>query len=901
MDFNIRQDYMRQKLDLLGYSSHSLPLSAVPLVSAVLDDLIATTESLKKAKDELGQLLEQKNAWELGNEVYKCDNSKLLHEVNRLKLELLNKEKNVQIENAGLKRKIRSLEADRKSLDEKCSELNHMITLFSQSDKSKGKKSLRPFVSTVRKNASFPDISSDSKEPACSCTSAKSSAPINKRSERELEKLKNELKHAEDVIEVLRKHEAEKEREIQRLSALFVGGRPVNALARDCCYKDVSKITEDISHLQKDKIELTTRLADNEERYEKLFQKWKIQKCTIKNLEDQLKEITEAALYVEKEANMRIKNQNRNIAELKENLNSNGSSVPQELKELKRTIKDKTKQEQKLLFEIEYLKNKHNEQEQQCSNKNSEIITELIKERDILQNRLKMMCENQPRDPQNHHTNHCSNASCNVHQIYSQLREKEQQVCKLQDELCSIRNEKTQMHPHGILTVTNNLRRAECERDCALNKAQSMKMDNDALNDKIKVLQDCKISDNKKIIQLEETISKLKLDIKDLHSAKTPAFTTIKQLREENCELQIKLRSSDEDYKKLNNTYNQVKMLSQQTENVLMSVQNQLEFTKCELSERESQICCINKSNDCLKDQIEKLSAEISKIKSEKSTVEREKEFYMMTLDRKNEKLHCVESKMESVACLKESNRMMKTQIDDLNCEIKRLESIVCDTRNENQCLCKQLETTKHHLTNAIHENGRMVDELATITAELNATKKCLIDSQKESEVIRTKLQSYIHEIERIDGLITFKEGERKQTIGQYKDLECQYKNLDQETCESKRLIADFEQRIKHLTGQLHAKDIDIETLEKQLIDISTEVECIRSENMKLHVELEAQRNLCEKLDIQKEKQKNEIREYQLSCKELLEKNDKLREEILLMKELGAGDTHISASYHPTM
>ena len=70
---------------------------------------------------------------------------------------------------------------------------------------------------------------------------------------------------------------------------------------------------------------------------------------------------------------------------------------------------------------------------------------------------------------------------------------------------------------------------------------------------------------------------------------------------------------------------------------------------------------------------------------------------------------------------------------------------------------------------------------------------------------------------------------------------------------------------------------------------------------MKLHVELEAQRNLCEKLDIQKEKQKNEIHEYQLSCKELLEKNDKLREEILLLKELGGGDTHISASYHPTM
>lgn len=237
----------------------------------------------------------------------------------------------------------------------------------------------------------------------------------------------------------------------------------------------------------------------------------------------------------------------------------------------------------------------------------------------------------------------------------------------------------------------------------------------------------------------------------------------------------------------------------------------------------------------------------------------------------------------------------------DLNCQIKRLESILCDVKTENQCLSKQLETTKHHMTNAIHENGRMVDELATITAELNATKKCLNDSQKESENIRSKLQSYIHEIERIDGVIALKDNERKQTVGQYKDLECQYKNLDQETCESKRMICEYEQRIKILADQLRAREIDIETLEKNLIDLSTEVELIRNENMKIHVELEAQRNLCEKLDIQKEKQKAELLEYQLSVKELLLKNDQLREEILILKDGGTYDTHVSASYHPTM
>lgn len=60
-----------------------------------------TTECLKNSKGEIAKLLEEKKAWELGNEVYKCDNSKLLSEVNKLKLEILNKERNVQIEIAG--------------------------------------------------------------------------------------------------------------------------------------------------------------------------------------------------------------------------------------------------------------------------------------------------------------------------------------------------------------------------------------------------------------------------------------------------------------------------------------------------------------------------------------------------------------------------------------------------------------------------------------------------------------------------------------------------------------------------------------------------------------------------------------------------------------------------------
>lgn len=599
------------------------------------------------------------------------------------------------------------MEIDKRALEEKCAELNQNVMRLNQSDK--GKKHLKPFVSTVRSNAAFPDISNEDTPCGCKSAIATSTSTTNKKVLKEIEKLKNDLKHAQELNEVLRKQEGEKDREIKRLSCLFIGGRPVSALAKDCCYKDVSKFSEDINHLQHDKIELTSKLTEYEDRHEKVYQKWKQQRDKIKHMDAYLKEISEAALFVEREANLRIKNQNRDIAELKENLNKNGDGKKiNEIKELKRTLKEKNKQEQKLLFEIEYIKNKLSENEKNSSSKNSDLVAELVRERDLLENKLKIVCESQ-------------GSSCNTNnQHYCNMREKEAEILKLKDEICHLKMAPHQSHNPAGLTVTNSLRRAECERDCALNKLHSLKMDIESLQDKTKVMQDAKIADNKKIIKLEENLSKLKLEIQDLHTSKTPAFATIKQLREENCELQIKLRTAGEDYHKLNCTYNQIKMLTQQTENVLMNVQNQLEFTKCELSERDAQICCLNKSNDCLKDQIEKLSVDISKVKSEKCTVEREKEFYMMTLDRKSEKLQNVESKVETAMCLKTTNQQMKTQIDDLNCEIKRYESILCDTRRENQCLCKQLETTKHHLTNAIHENGRMADELASITAELN-------------------------------------------------------------------------------------------------------------------------------------------------------------------------------------
>jgi predicted nuclease with TOPRIM domain len=85
-----------------------------------------------------------------------------------------------------------------------------------------------------------------------------------------------------------------------------------------------------------------------------------------------------------------IKNQKRNIADLKENITRNlADNKSQELKGRKRTLKDKNQQEQKLTFEIEYLKNKINELKQQISSKNSQLVADLVKERDVLESKVR--------------------------------------------------------------------------------------------------------------------------------------------------------------------------------------------------------------------------------------------------------------------------------------------------------------------------------------------------------------------------------------------------------------------------------------------------------------------------------------------------------------------------------
>lgn len=94
-------------------------------------------------------------------EPYKCDNSRLLSECNRVHIELIKQREDSQLQLCGLRRQLRTLETDKQCVEEQninlCAKLDAMS--FGVPSKSNGKagnlKRTEPFHSTVRAKSAY--------------------------------------------------------------------------------------------------------------------------------------------------------------------------------------------------------------------------------------------------------------------------------------------------------------------------------------------------------------------------------------------------------------------------------------------------------------------------------------------------------------------------------------------------------------------------------------------------------------------------------------------------------------------------------------------------------------------------------------------------------------------------
>lgn len=98
-----------------------------------------------------------------------------------------------------------------------------------------------------------------------------------------------------------------RDREIARLHKQLTGGRPVAALGRDCCYRGIDTLTEDMKLLQQQLLATKKELSESlTQQHEAKLRAIKLDEEKTKYARD-LKEMEEFALKFQDEANAKIK------------------------------------------------------------------------------------------------------------------------------------------------------------------------------------------------------------------------------------------------------------------------------------------------------------------------------------------------------------------------------------------------------------------------------------------------------------------------------------------------------------------------------------------------------------------------------------------------------------------
>lgn len=147
--------------------------------------------------------LQEKTAWNLGVEPYKCDNSKLLAECNELHQDIIRQRDIYQQKIFELNKSIRNVEYENQELKQRCVELNAKIDELDPKQRKNRNDLLnqkrKPFVSTVRSGEFFPSTlksienMESGKTSKCSCHSEKNDLIARLYAEQEVNKVKTQM------------------------------------------------------------------------------------------------------------------------------------------------------------------------------------------------------------------------------------------------------------------------------------------------------------------------------------------------------------------------------------------------------------------------------------------------------------------------------------------------------------------------------------------------------------------------------------------------------------------------------------------------------------------------------------------------------------------------------------
>lgn len=821
MDSEARQKNLRKKLDLLGFRQ-PLPASGVGLVSALLEDLMKTTESLKLAKEEINELLQvraidfwgaimnlwdlflqEKDAWQLGVEPYKCDNSKLLGECNKLNLDLIRQRDNYEIKKAEFVRRIRSLELDKRCLEEQCGELGGRVRELEMKFVSKGDQkfqkdganfSRKPFISTVRSGTLLPNVVDGhlcEKGPYRVCSVCPNSRHCD-GNRFEAEKLQNDIQNRDDTIDVLKKQIEARDREVERLGALLSGGRPITSLARDCCFRGVGSMAEDVELLQKQKCDLRRELNEAISAQHEAMQRAMRLAERNAGVEQEYRELEKTALDLETKANgmMNEKDQEnallkRRIADLQNTIQSLKSDVERlQMGEVTDSVREKLvqalKKEKTLQMTIEKLQKKNTKLKAKVSDpKSSDTSREETRDRELSLTKQELECLQREFSTMQDKLRNNSE----IKDLRIKLSEKELEIRNLHHELNQLRQEKMsnlgEICSARSLGQSSAVLRQERERDIMRSDLEKVRIERDALRDRLKMATEAQMEEHRRYEGLLEEINgrigRLEAEKTELLSAQGPTQITVTLLKEELKELRGRLKDLQGENTALRSTNNHLKILNEQTEKVLVQNHNKLVHSEAQLGETSSKLNSLDATREQLRQELEMLKPQLNQLRSSEVQLMNEKDNLVIELDQKTEKAFGLEQEIKRLKTDKRDLEMLVDQLrrrldelrNDSDLKEKQYHDVACETGT----LRSQIATLKRNADTARSENGRLVGELTDASSELKITRQKLKETQKEVDGLRVQLQQYVQEVQRAENLLARKELEREEMLDHFKSL----------------------------------------------------------------------------------------------------------------------------------
>ncbi|XP_068143265.1 centrosomal protein of 135 kDa isoform X2 [Drosophila tropicalis] len=956
---------LRAKLDVMGFNQ-TLPVLAIPLVQAIFGDLIKTTECLRDTKKQVASLLEEKTCWELGIEPYKCDNSRLLAECNQLHLQFIKEREDYELRICEAERRIRNLQTDREHLQCHNVEMQNQLDamLSKQMVTSVGVKrnqgpaprqGKKPFISTVRSGNVLPTVLGSTPRESLKCT--KCNAGIFQKTtttskdggitvtqtsgQEEIDKLQNDLTAAGEQLEFYKRKVESRNREIRRLNDMLSGGRPPAALAKDCCYKDVGALSQDIDLLQREKTELMIQVQECRDKMHDAMKRAVSTEEEKLRLQKQMEELKETALQVERQANSEIEAKELQLRQLqlelkqsasgerlaggatlqndKRNLNERFNLLTRREEELD-ALNDKQKKKlHKMHAKITALQKELRDQNQHVILNIDEEKIRLKSERDFFQKEyLRLMSK--------------SGSDTELAFLHAQIKSKDEELKALRAEIFSgklqISPQKSQQYetipPIATQSLTGrsssngNSSRSDCvqatigrierERDCVRSELERVRCERDTLREK----QLCSVQLHAEELQslrqrneeLQDRLRRLERDNRDLNSARVPTETNIVLLREDIAELKQRVVSLQNELQQAKTENAQISLINEQNERLIADYHSKLIIAERQRQTADVRASSLDSSRETNLNELTQLRSELGALRKTFISLEHEKDTLLIQLDAKTERSYKLEYDLKDCRdkklTLEKKLQELEEKLLKVTTRSRQRDSELNETCTESKTLRQQLMAIKTSRDEAIAENGRLSDKLSDAQVEVKKLIQKLKDSDDQVAYMKEQLRKYVQEVKKAEEILMqkvyslLKDKEREDLLDHYKSLSHvqvalagSKQNLEFEATEFRQQICELECEVRTLNDKLHCCQCAREEAEVKLTAARATVRRLEQELENAHddlriqkVDLDARKELCDKLDVEKAKLNAELNDVQEIRKKLTKECDKLRWEL---------------------